>query len=179
MTISLPEATVSEIDLAAAAAGIDRAEWIRQACTQKITAGNFGENIGRIEAERDQLAVHIRTLEALARKDAAAIRRAAHDIEWYRSEVQQLKDENLLPKARLPPIALPEKAGPSAGRVEAAAPVKWGFLSSVPAFLGGGRCLHERQRTHARCPCDPLKPHPDPGDCELTTSSPTVSTKGG
>jgi hypothetical protein len=139
LTISLPEATISDIDVAAAAAGITRAEWIRQACTLKFAGGNFGESLAKIEAERDQLAIRIRTLEDQARTDAAAIKRAAHDIEWYRSEAQQLKDEILLLTARLPPIALPEKAGPSAGKVEAAAPVKWGFLASVPAFFGGGR----------------------------------------
>ena len=139
LTISLPEATVSNIDVAAAAAGITRAEWIRQACTLKFAGGNFGENLAKIEAERDQLAVRIRTLEDQARTDAAAIKRAAHDIEWYRSEAQQLRDEILLLTARLPPIALPEKSGPSAGKVEAAAPVRWGLLASVPAFFGGGR----------------------------------------
>lgn len=87
-SISLPDATVSDIDAAAAAAGIPRSEWIREACTLTIAGGNpaedrgtLGETLGTLErtredlaqmtAERDRLAAEIRTAGDQARTAAA------------------------------------------------------------------------------------------------------------
>ena len=87
-SISLPDATVSDIDAAAAAAGIPRSEWIREACTLTIAGGNpaedsgtLAETLGTLErtredlaqmtAERDRLAAELQTAEDQARTAAA------------------------------------------------------------------------------------------------------------
>lgn len=90
-SISLPEATVSDIDAAATAAGIPRAEYIRELCTSAIVGGNPGsddanpgtlaetigtlertrEDLAQITAERDRLAAELRTAEDQARTAAA------------------------------------------------------------------------------------------------------------
>lgn len=125
-SVSLPDEAVSEIDEAAAAAGITRAEWIRQTCTRAIAGSNpeenpegsavtlsdtlgtlerTRENLARITAEREDLAAEVAGLTAeIAHRDQVLAEKR-DEVAWLRGQVALLSE-------KLAPAALPEKAGP-------------------------------------------------------------------
>lgn len=112
-SISLPDKTVSAIDAAAAAAGIPRAEWIRQACTRMIPGGKPGtpaeylgtlaETIGTLQrtrtnmemviADRDRIAAKVAALEDRIREASAAHTRGREDVAAIETERNRLTAE--------------------------------------------------------------------------------------
>lgn len=112
-SISLPDGTVSDIDAAAVAAGIRRAEWIRRACVRMIAAGgldgNTAENpenpgtlagtIGTLERTRDELAQVTAAADQLrrdldARDQVLAAR--VDEIAWLRGQVALVNEQKAL-----------------------------------------------------------------------------------
>ena len=118
------------------ATGLSKSDFVNQAIAEKLErcapdyAPPDAPGIADLEADRDRLkaeasaaADQARTAAAeaaRAREDLAArdqlLHERADEIRWLRGEVSKLND-------KLTPIAIPEKAGPSAGTVEAAAPI--------------------------------------------------------
>lgn len=112
-SIALPDEAVSAIDAAAAAAGISRAEWIRQVCTRTIPGGEPGvpaehlgtlvETIGTLQrtranmemviADRDRIAAKVAVLEEQIRDASAAHTRGREDVAAIEAERNRLTGE--------------------------------------------------------------------------------------
>lgn len=135
-TVTVPGSLDEAIREQCGATGLSKSDFVNQAIAEKLErcapdyAPPAAPGIEALEAERDRLraeasaaADQARTAAAeaaRAREDLAArdqlLHERADEIRWLRGEVSKLND-------KLTPIAIPEKAGPSAGTVEAAAPI--------------------------------------------------------
>ena len=118
------------------ATGLSKSDFVNQAIAEKLERGApdyappAAPGIAELETDRDRLRAEASAAADQARTAAAEAARAREDlaardqllaeradeIRWLRGEVSKLND-------KLTPIGIPEKAGPSAGTVEAAAPI--------------------------------------------------------
>lgn len=135
-TVTVPAALDEAIREQCGPTGKSKSDFINEAIAEKLErcapdyAPPDAPGLAELEADRDRLkaeasaaADQARTAAAeasRAREDLAArdqlLEERADEIRWLRGEVSKLND-------KLTPIGIPEKAGPSAGTVEAAGPI--------------------------------------------------------